>query len=78
MISDFLSSLGRLWCRFAHPAPMWPVNGYYLCRTCLRKYPVLWEPRHAALLARKDRLWDRRHTQPLPAFMEPIAPPAQS
>lgn len=26
-----------------HPAPMWPVKGYYQCPACLRSYPVLWE-----------------------------------
>jgi len=26
-----------------HPDPMWPVNGEYQCRVCLRKYPVAWE-----------------------------------
>jgi hypothetical protein len=26
-----------------HPAPMWPVKGYYQCPVCLRAYPVPWE-----------------------------------
>lgn len=32
-----------LWCRIFHPAPMWPVSGYYRCPTCLREYRVPWE-----------------------------------
>lgn len=37
------SRVARFWCQMAHPAPMWPVKGYYQCPTCLRAYPVLWE-----------------------------------
>jgi hypothetical protein len=36
------------WCRLMHPAPMWPVKGYYQCPACLRSYPVLWETRTPA------------------------------
>ena len=38
------STLGELWCQAMHPDAMWPVNGEYQCRTCLRKYKVAWEP----------------------------------
>lgn len=37
------SRLGRLWCQVMHPAPMWPVKGYYQCPACFRSYPVPWE-----------------------------------
>lgn len=33
-----------LWlCRWTHPKPLWPIHGYYICRVCLRRYPVPWE-----------------------------------
>jgi hypothetical protein len=35
--------LSRMWCRMAHPEPMWPVNGYYRCPVCLRIHAVPWE-----------------------------------
>lgn len=37
------SRVAKVWCQFAHPAPMWPVKGYYQCPVCLRSYPVPWE-----------------------------------
>jgi hypothetical protein len=42
------SSLNELWCKSMHPAPMWPVHGYYRCPACHRHYPVLWEAREPA------------------------------
>jgi hypothetical protein len=32
-----------LWCDLLHDKPMWPINGRYQCRTCLRYRPVRWE-----------------------------------
>jgi len=32
-----------IWCKMMHRSPMWPVHGYYRCRTCLLEYPVPWE-----------------------------------
>ena len=32
-----------LWCEFFHDQAMWPMNGRYQCRTCLRYTPVPWE-----------------------------------
>ena len=37
------TSAGAAWCQLMHPDPMWPVNGEYQCRVCLRRYPVAWE-----------------------------------
>ncbi len=37
------SRVADAWCHVMHPAPMWPVNGYYQCPVCLRSYPVPWE-----------------------------------
>jgi hypothetical protein len=37
------SVLRDKWCYAMHPAPMWPVNGFYRCPECQREYPVPWE-----------------------------------
>lgn len=29
-------------CRLAHGKVSWPVNGKYVCWTCLREFPVDW------------------------------------
>jgi hypothetical protein len=42
-ISYAFEGPARLWCKLKHPAPMWPISGYYRCPECLRQYPVLWE-----------------------------------
>lgn len=41
-MNSFLSDLQETWCKLMHPAPRWPINGYYECPTCLRRYPVPW------------------------------------
>lgn len=43
MIRTSLRRLAEFWCKTVHPSPMWPINGHYRCRTCLREYPVAWE-----------------------------------
>jgi hypothetical protein len=42
-ISRALEVPSRAWCKLMHSEAMWPVAGYYRCRTCLRQYPVSWE-----------------------------------
>jgi len=42
-ISTAMEAPGRFWCKLTHRDPMWPIHGYYLCRECLRQYPVQWE-----------------------------------
>ena len=42
-ISTAMEAPGRIWCKLMHGDPMWPIHGYYLCRECLRQYPVQWE-----------------------------------
>ncbi|HWR49675.1 MAG TPA: hypothetical protein VN428_01115 [Bryobacteraceae bacterium] len=37
------SRASSAWCHAMHPAPMWPVKGYYTCPKCLRSYRVPWE-----------------------------------
>lgn len=34
--------IARLFCRLFHRRVMWPVNGGYICRTCLRRWAVRW------------------------------------
>lgn len=29
--------LARLWCRYMHGVPLWPMHGRYICRKCLRE-----------------------------------------
>ena len=39
----FFKVAGQAWCYVMHPDPMWPMNGYYRCPRCHRKYRVPWE-----------------------------------
>lgn len=63
--------LGEQWCRWMHSDISWPVNGYYSCRKCHRRFPVPWEspesfpvpPRPAAGLAE----------EPLPVLADSLA-----
>jgi hypothetical protein len=32
--------IGTVWCRLRHESLMWPVHGYYRCRSCGRRYPA--------------------------------------
>lgn len=34
--------ISRWWCRRTHSKAMWPIHGRYICRVCLREYPVSW------------------------------------
>jgi len=43
VLSGLMEATGKTWCKVAHPDPMWPVKGKYICPTCQRSYPVLWE-----------------------------------
>jgi hypothetical protein len=42
-IAGVFEGPARAWCKLMHPDPMWPVNGFYRCPSCLRQYPVQWE-----------------------------------
>ncbi len=33
------TDIGERWCILMHHAPMWPIHGYYRCRTCGRRFP---------------------------------------
>lgn len=41
-VSELLGLLSDFWCYIMHPLPMWPINGYWLCRNCQKKWPVPW------------------------------------
>lgn len=70
-LSGLFARLGNQWCRLMHSDITWPVNGYYSCRKCHRRFPVPWEnpeafrvpPRPAAGLVE----------EPLPALAESLA-----
>lgn len=67
-MSRLLNKIGETWCRVMHSEPMWPVNGKYRCRKCLREFPVAWEeglrkPRPAVIPA-----------QPVPAPVTVLRP----
>jgi len=34
--------IGDLWCKLVHTEPMWPSHGQYECRTCGRRFQVVW------------------------------------
>ena len=38
-----LSAVRKSWCYSMHPAPMWPINGYYVCPRCQARHEVPWE-----------------------------------
>ena len=38
-----LNWIRSTWCKKVHTDPMWPMHGRYICRRCLREYPVSWE-----------------------------------
>jgi hypothetical protein len=31
------------WCRTMHTRMMWPIHGKYVCRACMREYPIVWD-----------------------------------
>lgn len=52
--------LGRGWCRLMHSDITWPVNGWYECRKCRRRFPVPWEtPPPARAQTRPAAGWAR-------------------
>ena len=42
---DYISSV---WCALFHSDVMWPIHGHYVCRQCLRQFPIPWEPQRRA------------------------------
>ena len=54
--------LGRLWCNWTHPPPMWPIHGRYICRKCMRSHPIPWSnsDRHSVVPS-STRVLTRMH-----------------
>jgi hypothetical protein len=42
--NGWIEALRCLWCKWMHDTAMWPIHGWYRCRTCYRRHPVPWEP----------------------------------
>ncbi len=47
MHNSVVDRIAGWWCKRMHNEPMWPVNGKYICRTCLRAHPVEWSNSHS-------------------------------
>lgn len=54
-MDQFYEEAAEHWCHFAHHESMWPVNGLYRCRTCLRTYPVPWANSRVGQTVRRER-----------------------
>jgi len=42
-LRKWMNRIKDLWCNVFHNDPMWPLNGTYRCRRCLRQHVVTWE-----------------------------------
>jgi hypothetical protein len=71
-ISNWVEVVERQWCRAFHGEPMWPVNGQYRCRECLRTYPVAWSNSRPEAEAGMP---ERKAPQAIP-FAAPVPAPA--
>jgi hypothetical protein len=40
-----LERFEQFWCKHMHADIMWPSQGAYQCKTCLRRYPVEFDQR---------------------------------
>jgi hypothetical protein len=40
--------IADIWCRKMHTDAMWPIHGKYVCKRCLREYPVEWQGQSAS------------------------------
>jgi hypothetical protein len=47
--------LGRLWCTWTHPPPMWPIHSVYRCPRCMRTHHVPWANSGRPAAAGNDR-----------------------
>jgi hypothetical protein len=53
-----MTAVRKSWCYSMHPAPMWPINGYYICPRCQLRYPVPWEKESAVSTTEEMRVGD--------------------
>ena len=54
-----MARIGIVWCRLMHNEPMWPVHGWYECRTCGRHHRA-WRDEQATPGAPSLRQLNRR------------------
>ncbi len=54
-----MARIGIVWCRLMHNEPMWPMYGWYECRTCGRHHRA-WQDEGFKLEARRSRRMTRR------------------
>jgi hypothetical protein len=43
MFSQFQFRMDTVWCSLMHESIMWPIHGYYECRSCGRRYAAFSE-----------------------------------
>jgi hypothetical protein len=48
MFRQIQSRIGSAWCSLTHRSLKWPINGYYQCRSCGRRYPAFAEAQTAS------------------------------
>jgi hypothetical protein len=53
---EWMNTAKDVWCQVVHDQAMWPINGRYQCRTCLRYHPVAWEQPESHGAGEKDML----------------------
>jgi hypothetical protein len=53
---EWMNTAKDVWCQVVHDQAMWPINGRYQCRTCLRYHPVAWEQPESRGAGEKDML----------------------
>ena len=70
-MKTFWSRTAELWCKLMHQDAMWPIHGYYRCRSCLRQYPVSWE--HSASTPAWEAGQFRLRVDATPTIREQIA-----
>jgi hypothetical protein len=54
-----MARIGIVWCRLMHNEPMWPMYGWYECRTCGRHHRA-WRDEQATPEAPSLRQLNRR------------------
>jgi hypothetical protein len=46
MFRQVRERIGTTWCTLAHDSLLWPIHGYYECRSCGRHFPAFGEAAH--------------------------------
>jgi hypothetical protein len=54
---EWMNAVKDIWCQAVHDQPMWPINGRYQCRKCLRYHAVAWaQPQEHGVAEREEIL----------------------